>query len=393
MTRALVLCAALLLGGCRDGAELFVPEAPVGDSLRLTFNLGDDRTPLWGTTDDTVYYAGVSFPPYGSTDNMLFGVAREDGRARPILPFLQAGVRVQPSLTAPAIAPDGKRVAVIEVLNVIVEEDCDSVSPLVGGRIVDNAPLGPASEVHSVLKQVALRVRGLDSNGADQALHTINFEGRTSDGSQHPFGVPELIINHAYPFHHMYEEYRLPFFRPSWSPDGTRLVFSDGLRLRIWRVGQTTTDTIPGTQDGVLPAWSPDGRTIAFTKLLRGAPINYTFLCWVDQPQGRLIMRAYQRTDYGVGNRRTGELVVVSPDGVTRRVLGLGEAPAWTPDGSSIVVHRNASLVSVNAESGAATEIPNTQNSYEPAVSRDGRWLAFAKSVTRFNHDIWLAPF
>ena len=53
--------------------------------------------------------------------------------------------------------------------------------------------------------------------------------------------------------------------RPSWSPDGTRLVFTDGHDL--WVVNADGTGLRRLTSDGVettsRPDWSPDGTTIA----------------------------------------------------------------------------------------------------------------------------------
>jgi Tol biopolymer transport system component len=86
--------------------------------------------------------------------------------------------------------------------------------------------------------------------------------------------------------------------------------------------------------------------------------------------------------------------MLVRPDGSELKPLGLGEAPAWTPDSRTIVAHRDFRLFRITVESEAASEIPNTLNGFEPAISRDGRWLAFVKIAgPELNPDIWVVPF
>jgi dipeptidyl aminopeptidase/acylaminoacyl peptidase len=236
--------------------------------------------------------------------------------------------------------------------------------------------------------QAVLRVRKVaNTSVADDASLTVPFEGRPADWRMLTF-----MSNVAFPFQKAYERHGLPVFRASWAPDGTKLVFSDGLNLRVWTIGQNTTVIIPGTDDGVLPAWSPDGNWIAFTKLFRGPVQN--IVCFCVAPGASTPYPRYDRTIYSGGSREDGELMLVRPDGSELKPLGLGEAPAWTPDSRTIVAHRDFRLFRITVESEAASEIPNTLNGFEPAISRDGRWLAFVKIAgPELNPDIWVVPF
>lgn len=69
-----------------------------------------------------------------------------------------------------------------------------------------------------------------------------------------------------------------------------------------------------------------------------------------------------------------------------------GGNPTWSPDSSRIVFSRGADLWTVARDSAAATQITrDEQNERAPAVSPDGRTVAFYSS--RSGHqDIWLVP-
>src|SRR5437868_6977665 len=92
---------------------------------------------------------------------------------------------------------------------------------------------------------------------------------------------------------------------PSWSPDGSRLVFARAGRLYVIRLDGSGLKLItpPRLNRAGEPAWSPDGRSIAF---VRGRAVY--------------VMRAS-----GGGTRR----VFVSTDSIP-------EYPSWSPDGKEI---------------------------------------------------------
>jgi Tol biopolymer transport system component len=167
---------------------------------------------------------------------------------------------------------------------------------------------------------------------------------------------------------------------PSWSPDGTRLVFAvlcEGGSEGIWTVnadGSGRTQLIAGdyeTTDYRYPAWSPDGTKIAFVGLT-GGPSEFAWHIYVMSPDGSDVVRL---TD-GPGTRgtpawspdgtkiaftdfTTGQLFVMQPDGTgLAPIPGIREGccPAWQP---------------VPAEESAPTESPApTKSTVEPPAAR-----------------------
>jgi hypothetical protein len=142
---------------------------------------------------------------------------------------------------------------------------------------------------------------------------------------------------------------------PSWSPDGSRLVFASTRTpiSKLYTVGADGSGEAPiggGGVDGANPAWSPDGQKIAFT---RGA--GYYDHIFIMRPDGSQLVQ--------LGN---------TPDGE--------DDPSWSPDGSKIAYMQSTFIIDIHVIGLDGRPIPvtgETGSSYLPAWSPDGTKIAF----------------
>jgi len=156
-----------------------------------------------------------------------------------------------------------------------------------------------------------------------------------------------------------------PFFRfsPSWSPDGTKLVFGrfDG----IWTVDAATganetqvTDN-PYIEDRS-PTWSPDGQWIAFTRVRHQAKREQTAIFAVH-PDGSGL---YRVTNWGDN----------------------ADSPDWAPDGSRIAYNTKGTnaapsrIATIKPDGTGMTDVVKSTDEadfHEPSWSPDGTKLTF----------------
>jgi len=150
---------------------------------------------------------------------------------------------------------------------------------------------------------------------------------------------------------------------PSWSPDGSRLVFERAGRLFVIRSDGSGLRLItPGLNRAGEPAWSPDGRSIAF---VRGRTI------YVTRVSGGAIRRVFESDGDSLVSR-----------------------PAWSPDGKWIAfaqsdVNDAVSAIAVVRSTGGgfryvttgSTDEFSDEPDYEPDWSPDGTRIAFTRTV------------
>lgn len=217
-----------------------------------------------------------------------------------------------------------------------------------------------------------------------------------------------------------------------WSPDGSRIAYlaEAGGKPQLWvRYMDAEGLLVQLTRGNEAPGdfrWSPDGKQLAFTMFV-GEPASWNVTLpsapvgakWTDPP--RLVDRLHYRGDR-IGYYESGhtQLFVVSADGGTPRQVtrghydvgakfdGLPEGAGmdWLADGRTIVFDGDddpdadrhyivSNLYAVDAVSGVVRRLTATPGFWHaPAVSPDGKWIAFTGHATTTNsyraEDLWV---
>jgi Tol biopolymer transport system component len=366
---------------CRDDVSPFEGEDRLPSSnpavTRLTASPGDDRTPAWSAGSDSVYYSAQNPSILPGQPGVLMTVPREGGPSATTLRNVQTSGSTARWLVSPATFAAAERIAYAEI-GPLWEPGlpvCEILQP--GGLNCE----GPVTHTVPPLKHVHMRVRDLHATGPieDDPAFLVALSG-VSQGSP---SLPRMYVVHDYPFQQLFRDERALVFGPSWSPDGQRIVFSDGLQLFIWTVGADVAEPVPGTEDALAPAWSPDEERIAFFRVERAGSISGS--C-VRIAFGDVVCEM-ERTIYTLGRR---VLALIRPDGSGLTELGEGEDPAWSTDGTTLLFRRDGQIWQSNPDGSDAVQIPFTEDGREPSLSPDGRHLAFSKLTSRGDYDIWV---
>lgn len=372
-----LFASVVLVASCRDVPAPFDADdrtPPSGTTARLTYSAGDEHGPSWLPDASRIVYSTRGFSPYPEIDGVLLSVDVNGSAALPVLPEVQLNSLNPGTLTAPAIRPDGAAIAYLRIASIISQAVCATDV----GVTCD----GPFPTLTPTLRRAELAVRELGVAGPVPAAQAVAVSpvGFFADASRPVGGNTPTRVFRDTPFQRQFRG-GIPQAGPDWSPDGDRLVFSDGSGLFLWAPGEAPVP-IPGTEWGLAPAWSPDGTWIAFS---REAPTDST------------ITRCTQSAIFGVFCAIEATLYttplptveLVRPDGSETRVLTSGIEPAWSHDGARVFYADSMGIRSIRLDGSGDTGVPAAEGGREPAPSPDGRWLAFTRRGQDGSFDLW----
>ncbi len=202
------------------------------------------------------------------------------------------------------------------------------------------------------------------------------------------------------------------YTQPRWSPDGGRLAYisnqdeASQIYVRWMDTGQEAKLTNLTRSPGNL-AWSPDGNWIAFTMFVPEAEPTVT-PDMPDPPEGadwgpafKVIDDLTFRAD-GAGYLDDGytHIFVLPAEGGTARQVTRGSynhgAPAWTPDGSTLIFSANhhenretepndSEIHALSIATGEMTTLTDRHGPDNgPRVSPDGRMIAYTGFDDRY---------
>ncbi len=376
MRRLLLGPVALIFGlaGCRDAVAPWTPPSEPADTsgpFRLTWSAGHDRDPVWSVNGDSVLYAGDGFAGLPPATGLLLRVPRAGGAASLVIPALQTNAfGNQHRFAQPALSRDGQRIAFVELAGI------RTPAPELPDQVCPPEP---------VLDSLVLRVRSPVAEASSESHVSIRLAG--IDSLQR-ITAPGPYVVRQFPFQREWTGLGDLVVRPTWAPDGTRLAFSDGLRLLSWTPGGGAPEPVPGTDDGVSPAWSPDGQWIAYTRYPR--PDSVSRVCYIRVGNGA---EAQTRWTYTPADPH---VILVHPDGSGSVDIGMGRDPAWGPDGSLYFGDPNVPNIAngwlrVRSATGTVSDVAPAVQGRWPALAPDGTHIAYRRIDSDGSANIWVA--
>lgn len=154
--------------------------------------------------------------------------------------------------------------------------------------------------------------------------------------------------------------------QPNFSRDGTKVAFrsllSDQGGIHAANIDGSGEMRVSYYVEDSFPAWSPDSKSIVFASNRAGDRRWRIYLAWPGKPEAA--------------------------------DLGLGQAPAWTPDGRIVFRGCNpqggdCGLFIMGADGSGRTRLTSNESDTIPACSPDGTKIAFTSARTG-NWDIYL---
>jgi serine/threonine protein kinase/Tol biopolymer transport system component len=176
---------------------------------------------------------------------------------------------------------------------------------------------------------------------------------------------------------------------PTFSPDGNEVAFSwckeEACAIYIKQIGVVEEPSRLSKQpdNAIWPRWSPDGAYVAFIRIADGP----------DRLMQYVVVPQRGGPEHTIAEFRIPQ---------TSRLVGLPGGIAWTPDSRNLVVagaseeRGKTALYAVPLRGGSIKMLvtaPENMGDSDPAISSDGRQLAFTRIRSVLQSDIYVAGF
>ena len=194
---------------------------------------------------------------------------------------------------------------------------------------------------------------------------------------------------------------------PTWSPDSRRIAYTKFVAgagsIVILDLATGQRSVVPTTNKALnfTPAFSPDGKTLAFARATEEGTDIYSADVAAGCCVQRLTVGRYSDNlspSYAPDGRRMAfvstraglpQIYVMGADGTDPELLapfdygvsGSSNAPEWSPDGASVVFHRDvarvAELFLLDVAGGKVRQLTSAGRNEDPTWAPDGKHIAF----------------